>query len=104
MAFPFAPYASDGLGRRITILLGVTLMIVATALQTASSSVGMFIGARFEISHHYARIRLKPHCVIYRFLIGFGLTFAGSAAPLLITEVAFPSHRGQATSMYNSLW
>jgi MFS family permease len=39
-----------------------------------------------------------------RFLVGFGFTFAGSAAPLLITEVAFPSHRGQATSIYNSLW
>ncbi|KAG8214167.1 general substrate transporter [Butyriboletus roseoflavus] len=39
-----------------------------------------------------------------RFLIGFGLTFAASSAPLLITEVAYPSHRGQVTSMYNTLW
>jgi len=26
--------------------------------------------------------------------------FAGSAAPLLVTEIAFPSHRGQVTSIY----
>ena len=39
-----------------------------------------------------------------RFLIGFGLTFAASAAPLLVTEIAHPSQRGQATSLYNSLW
>lgn len=39
-----------------------------------------------------------------RFLIGFGFTFAGSAAPLLVTEIAFPSQRGQLTSVYNSFW
>lgn len=40
----------------------------------------------------------------YRFMIGFGLTFAASAAPVLITEIAYPSQRGPATSLYNSLW
>ena len=59
-------------------------MIIATAVQSASQSVGMFIGARF--------------------LIGFGLTFAANAAPMLITEIAYPSQRGQATAMYNTLW
>lgn len=83
-AYPFSPYITDGLGRRSAILFGATLMVVATVLQTASHSVGMFIGARF--------------------LIGFGLTFAASAAPLLVTELAFPSQRAQATSMYNTLW
>ncbi|KIJ60059.1 hypothetical protein HYDPIDRAFT_32632 [Hydnomerulius pinastri MD-312] len=83
-AYPFAPYMADGMGRKFSILFGATLMIAATVIQTASQSVQMFIGARF--------------------LIGFGLTFAASAAPLLVTEVAYPSHRGQATSMYNTLW
>lgn len=46
-AYPFAPYASDGIGRRHTILLGAIIMIGATAIQTASQSVGMFIGARY---------------------------------------------------------
>ena len=39
-----------------------------------------------------------------RFVIGFGLTFAANAAPLLVTELAYPSHRGVLTSTYNSLW
>ncbi|KAH8114715.1 hexose transporter [Phellopilus nigrolimitatus] len=46
-ALPFAPYLSDGIGRRLTILLGAMIMWGATILQTASNSVGMFIGARF---------------------------------------------------------
>ncbi|KAI0075843.1 general substrate transporter [Panus rudis PR-1116 ss-1] len=83
-AYPFSPYVTDGLGRRAAVALGAIIMCAATILQTASHSVGMFIGARF--------------------LIGFGLTFAAAAAPVLITEIAYPSQRGQATSLYNSLW
>ncbi|KAH9915058.1 general substrate transporter [Epithele typhae] len=83
-AYPFSPYMSDGLGRRISVIFGAVIMCVATVLQTASNSVGMFIGARF--------------------LIGFGLTFAAAAAPVLITEVAYPSQRAPATSLYNTLW
>ncbi|KAF9456247.1 general substrate transporter [Collybia nuda] len=83
-AYPFSPYVTDGFGRRASVVLGATIMIVGTILQTASNTVGMFIGARF--------------------LIGFGLTFAASAAPLLVTEIAFPSQRAQLTSLYNSLW
>ncbi|KAF7790702.1 hypothetical protein EIP86_001658 [Pleurotus ostreatoroseus] len=59
-------------------------MCVATILQTASRSVGMFIGARF--------------------MIGFGLTFAASSAPVLVTEIAYPAQRGPVTSLYNTLW
>ncbi|PFH49901.1 hypothetical protein AMATHDRAFT_86125 [Amanita thiersii Skay4041] len=83
-AYPFAPYLSDGLGRRATIFTGASIMCVATAIQTASQSVRMFIGARF--------------------LIGFGLTFAANAAPMLVTEVSYPTYRAPLTSTYNSLW
>ncbi|KAJ8081528.1 hypothetical protein PM082_007373 [Marasmius tenuissimus] len=83
-AYPFAPYVTDGVGRRMAIFLGAALMCIATAVQTASQSVSMFIGARF--------------------LIGFGLTFAANAAPLLVTELSYPSYRAPLTSTYNSLW
>jgi MFS family permease len=59
-------------------------MCVGVAIQTASQNVGMFIGARF--------------------LIGFGLTFAANAAPMLVTEIAYPPYRASLTSLYNSLW
>jgi MFS family permease len=75
---------SDGLGRRPTVFFGAAIMIIATAVQTASQSVGMFIGARF--------------------LIGFGLTFAANAAPMLVTELSYPKYRAPLTSVYNSLW
>lgn len=83
-AYPIAPYLSDGIGRKRTVWIGAAIMIAACALQTASQSVGMFIGARF--------------------LIGFGLTFAANAAPMLVTEIAYPPYRAALTSLYNSLW
>lgn len=39
-----------------------------------------------------------------RFLIGFGLTFAANAAPMLVTELSYPKYRAPLTSLYNSLW
>ncbi|KAH9922466.1 general substrate transporter [Fomitopsis serialis] len=82
--YPFAPYLSDGLGRRKAIWIGATIMLVGVGVQTASYNLSMFIGARF--------------CV------GFGLTFAANAAPMLVTEIAYPTYRAPITSLYNSLW
>ncbi|KAL4259749.1 Major Facilitator Superfamily Sugar Transporter [Pleurotus pulmonarius] len=83
-AYPFSPYLADGLGRKKTVFIGAVILCVAPVIQAAAQSVGMFIGARF--------------------LIGFGLTFGASAAPMLITEIAYPPYRGPLTSAYNSLW
>jgi len=83
-AYPFAPYLSDGIGRRPTVFLGALIMLAAVAIQTASQTVNMFIGARF--------------------LIGFGLTFAANAAPMLVSEISYPPYRAPLTSVYNSLW
>ncbi|CAK5274903.1 unnamed protein product [Mycena citricolor] len=83
-AYPFAPYLTDGIGRRRTVFIGAVIMCIATAVQTASQSVGMFIGARF--------------------MIGFGVTIAVNSAPLLVSELSYPPYRAQLTSVYNSLW
>ncbi|EJU00892.1 hexose transporter [Dacryopinax primogenitus] len=83
-ATPIAPYVTDGIGRKLAIIWGASLMIIGTAVQSAAQSVGMFTGARF--------------------LIGFGLTFAANAAPLLVSELAYPPHRAPLVSTYNSLW
>ncbi|KAK7691062.1 hypothetical protein QCA50_006165 [Cerrena zonata] len=84
VALPFTPWVSDNLGRRPTLFIGSFVMLAGVALQTAATSIGVFIGSRG--------------------IIGFGLTFALNAAPLLITELAYPTQRGKLTSMYNALW
>lgn len=45
-AYPFAPYLSDGIGRRLTIWIGATIMLAAVAVQSAATTLDMFIAAR----------------------------------------------------------
>ncbi|PIL23374.1 MFS general substrate transporter [Ganoderma sinense ZZ0214-1] len=82
--YPFAPYLSDGIGRRPSIWIGAVCMLAGAALQTACQNIHQFIGARF--------------------LIGFGLSLASNAAPMLVTEVSYPVYRPQLSSLYNTLW
>ncbi|KAG8679794.1 hypothetical protein FRC09_018708, partial [Ceratobasidium sp. 395] len=84
MALPFAPFVSDKFGRKKALILGALIMLGGVALQTASTSI--------------------VHFVCSRGMIGFGLCFATNAAPLLITELAYPTQRGRITAMYNSSW
>lgn len=81
--FP-APYASDFLGRRPTIMLGSIVVLCGSILQACTQTIGMFIASRF--------------------LIGLGTTFTQMASPLLISEISYPTQRGPLTSLYNSLW
>ncbi|KAH9919567.1 hexose transporter [Fomitopsis serialis] len=83
-AYPFAPYLSDGIGRRATIFVGSIITLIGVAIQSAAQNIGMFIGGRF--------------------LIGFGVCFAANAAPMLVTEISYPTYRAPLTSVYNSLW
>ncbi|KIJ51839.1 hypothetical protein M422DRAFT_244216 [Sphaerobolus stellatus SS14] len=80
---PFAPMLTDW-GRKRAIFIGASIMVIAAAVQASAQSLGMFIGARF--------------------MVGFGLQLAGNAAPLLVTEIAYPTLRAPLTSCYNSIW
>ncbi|KDQ59238.1 hypothetical protein JAAARDRAFT_57164 [Jaapia argillacea MUCL 33604] len=84
IGLPFTPFSSDILGRRATLFIGAIVMLGGVATQFAANGIDMLIGARV--------------------LIGFGLTFALNASPLLITELAYPTQRGKITSLYNAIW
>ena len=84
VGLPLAPFLSDRFGRRGALVIGDAVMLIGVILQTASQNVAMFI--------------------VCRFFIGVGLAFACLAAPVLITELAFPTHRAPITSLYNSSW
>lgn len=81
---PFSPYMSDLLGRRATMFIGAIIVLAGVLTQALSTTVQVFIGARV--------------------LIGLGTAFSVNAAPLLISELSYPTHRGKMTSLYNSMW
>jgi len=84
LGLPFSPFLSDNFGRRAALFLGSLLMLAGVAVQSMASNVGMLIGSRV--------------------IVGFGLAFCHNAAPLLLIELAYPTHRGKITAMYNSFW
>ncbi|KAF8527615.1 general substrate transporter [Hysterangium stoloniferum] len=82
-ALPFAPFMTDWFGRRKAILLGASIIRGNFPSPFASPA---------------------PFLIWFSFKVGFGLTFAANAAPLLVSEIAYPTQRAQLTSTYNSLW
>lgn len=42
--------------------------------------------------------------IVARFFVGLGCSIAQNSAPLLLTEIAHPQHRGRVTAVYNTLW
>ncbi|KAJ5832465.1 hypothetical protein N7474_000776 [Penicillium riverlandense] len=49
----------------------------------------------------------RPNGILFvaaRFFVGFGNIIASNAAPLLLTEICHPQHRGRVTTVYNQLW
>ncbi|KAL3453126.1 general substrate transporter [Aspergillus insuetus] len=84
-ALLFSSYLADLLGRRLGVVVGVVVIFVGTIVQVVPSvDRGMFMAGRF--------------------LVGFGSNLSQGSAPLLVTELAHPQHRGTLTTMYNTLW
>ncbi|CAG8086769.1 unnamed protein product [Penicillium olsonii] len=79
---PFSAWISDSFGRRWSIIIGSSVMIIGVIMQCVSTSIGLFIGGRV--------------------IVGFGITFALAAAPVLISELAHPRHRVFFGSLYNT--
>ncbi|CAG7919906.1 unnamed protein product [Penicillium olsonii] len=84
LAFIPGSYIADNLGRRICVLIGSSLVIVASIVQIATSNHWVFFSARV--------------------LAGMGVGVSQTAAPLLITESSHPRQRQAFTGLYNALW
>ncbi|KAI4719894.1 general substrate transporter [Aureobasidium sp. EXF-10727] len=77
---PIAGWASTRWGRKRPLYAAYCFLITATILQTASPNPATFI---------VSRVLLGPATAIF-----------GNSAPLLITEIAYPTHRGVATALF----
>ncbi|KAF4951585.1 hypothetical protein FGADI_7360 [Fusarium gaditjirri] len=82
MSTPFSAYISDRFGRRLCIIIGNFIMIIGVIFQCASTDIETFIGGRI--------------------IVGFGITLALAAAPVLISELVHLRHRVLFGSLYNT--
>lgn len=75
-------WISDRYGRRMTILVGLLVVLISTALCTASQHIAMFI--------------------VFRFTCGFGALMLNMAVPLWVTECVPPEVRGAFAQISSS--
>jgi MFS family permease len=79
---PIAPWVADRFGRRWGITVGSLIMIVGAILQCESKTFAMFVASRF--------------------ILGFGLSFATTASPSMVSELAHPKDRVTITAICNT--
>lgn len=77
-------YVSDRWGRKIPLFIGLVSCIGFAIMQGLSQNLATFVTARA--------------------LLGFATSFISQPSPILITEVAYPTHRGKITAMYNTFY
>lgn len=79
---PIAPWVADKYGRRWGITVGSIIMIVGAILQCESKNFEMFVGSRF--------------------MLGFGLSFATTASPSMVSELSHPKDRVTISAICNT--
>ena len=84
LSLPLVGWFSDKFGRKPVLLAGIIMIIVATIIQAASVNLAMFI--------------------ISRLVVGFGGMFVVQPSPMLIAELAYPTHRGKYTSAFWTMY
>lgn len=84
LALPFVGTLSDKFGRKPILLSGIIMIIIASGIQAGSINYTMF--------------------VVSRVIVGFGGMFVVQPSPMLIAELAFPTHRGKYTSAFWTLY
>ena len=84
LAYPASAYFANRWGRKKGLLVGYFFLFLGALLQTFTPNAKGWIAGRF--------------------FLGQPSAWWGNLAPLLITEVSFPTQRGLNTSLYNCGW
>ncbi|KAH8812495.1 general substrate transporter [Xylogone sp. PMI_703] len=74
----------EKIGRKLTIIMGAVIIILGVFLQSFAKGIAMFASARA--------------------IIGMGLSFEYTAAPMLVSELSHPTHRAQLSTLLNTLY
>lgn len=81
--FP-ATWICDRYGRKLSMWIGLFFLIGAAGLQAGSVNLAMFL--------------------ISRLILGAATALVAQPAPILVAELAYPTHRAKATGMYQTFF
>lgn len=85
IGFLFVALFSNRFGRKRSLVLAFVLTVVGAAIQAASVNLGLLM-------------------IFSRFFLGFGCGVISQPSPILLAEMAYPTHRGKATALYHCLY
>lgn len=80
ITLPFMGTLSDRFGRRTMLVCGLVGTIIATIIQATGTT--------------------RAQLIVSRFILGIFSVMTHQPAPLLVAELAYPTHRGKLTSLY----
>lgn len=75
-------YLCDKFGRKVPLMIGALTCVAFAIMQGLSQNIETFIAARA--------------------ILGFCTSFIAQPSPILISELAYPTHRGKLTALYNT--
>ena len=81
---PLAAIVANKYGRKLGIYIGYLFLVLGVALQASAQNSTMFVLARL--------------------FLGCASGFYGNTVPLLINEIAYPTHRGVLSALFNCGW
>lgn len=84
IALAFVGDLCDRWGRKPMLVAGNVIICAASLIQCFAVDLPMFIVARL--------------------IVGFGGIFCSQPSPMLIAELAYPTHRGKYTSLYWTMY
>ncbi|KAH7369507.1 general substrate transporter [Rhexocercosporidium sp. MPI-PUGE-AT-0058] len=84
IGFLFVAPFSNRFGRKKSLVLAFSLTVIGAAIQAASVNLGILIFSRF--------------------FLGFGCGVMSQPSPILLAELAYPTHRGRATALYHCFY
>jgi MFS family permease len=84
VGYPTASWIANRYGRKPGVYIGYIFLILGSALQAGAPNDKAFLLARL--------------------FLGFASALFGNAVPLLINEIAYPTHRGILNSLFMSGW
>jgi MFS family permease len=82
--YPVAAIVANKFGRKLPVYIGYVFLALGAGLQTGATNRGAFAAARF--------------------FVGNAAACFSTSVPLLINEIAYPSHRGICGALYNCGW
>jgi len=84
ISYIFGPTVTNSYGRKKGVYIGYIFLVLGSVLQTAATDEIAFVMARF--------------------FLGCASAWFGISVPLLINEIAFPTHRGIVNALFNCGW